>query len=589
MLLRDELQAHLEIFHTAPFLFVGSGLPRRYLGLEDWEGLLRRFATATGRSYEYYRSSGNGGFPAIATEIARDLHPIWWNSPDFEDSRKKYSSDAKNRESALKIEISRYLENVSSQRIDNPELATELEILSKANIDGIITTNWDLLLEDLFPKFEPFVGQDELLFSASQGIGEIYKIHGSCGKPNSLVLTTKDYERYNERNAYLAAKLLTVFAEHPVIFIGYSLTDQNISSILHSITTCLTSDNIDQLRDRLIMVRWDANEASYRWEDSSLVIDGFAIPVKTVSTASFKPIFDCLAGLPRKFPARILRNLKEHVYELVHSNDPVGELFVKDIDDETDVSQVKIVYGVGLDIQLESGKITWSSEPDALPVRLSDDPGAAQLPFAPPSPLSEYPSRQAEMDALVRAWRSDHFAYIPQSRLRAFYGTRFELELSREALECLIVSCVHHHDAVHYWAFKLGREFVISLLQKGIALGLFPNPRYAIRLAFAVGMSEGEKLLDEFAKRSKQRSMRELAQRLKRQLGESPTIHSAYRSPTRSTHQIEGIDVTIDIATLFENVSLVEAVLSNLATSNDPQNAARFRQLDAYLYGTQIK
>jgi len=46
MSLQDDLHNHLEQFHTAPFLFVGSGLSRRYLGLEDWDGLLRRSACA---------------------------------------------------------------------------------------------------------------------------------------------------------------------------------------------------------------------------------------------------------------------------------------------------------------------------------------------------------------------------------------------------------------------------------------------------------------------------------------------------------------------------------------------------------------
>jgi hypothetical protein len=219
MSLQDELRTHLEQFHTAPFLFVGSGLSRRYLGLEDWEGLLRRFAELTERPYEYFRSSGDGIPPAIATEIARELHSVWWMSSAFSDSRDKYRSEAIGRESALKIEISRYLENISTSRITISHLQEELELLARATIDGIITTNWDLLLEDIFPDFETFVGQDELLFSASQGIGEIYKIHGCCSKPNSLIATKNGYERFDKRNPYLAAKLLTVFAEHPVIFV----------------------------------------------------------------------------------------------------------------------------------------------------------------------------------------------------------------------------------------------------------------------------------------------------------------------------------------------------------------------------------
>lgn len=48
-------------------------------------------------------------------------------------------------------------------------------LLRNATIDGIITTNFDPLLEYIRPDLEPFVGQDELLFANSQGIGEIYK------------------------------------------------------------------------------------------------------------------------------------------------------------------------------------------------------------------------------------------------------------------------------------------------------------------------------------------------------------------------------------------------------------------------------
>lgn len=59
-------------------------------------------------------------------------------------------------------------------------------------------------------------------------MGEIYKIHGSCNNSESIVITENDYSVYNKRNAYLSAKLLTIFLEHPIIFLGYSLNDSNI-------------------------------------------------------------------------------------------------------------------------------------------------------------------------------------------------------------------------------------------------------------------------------------------------------------------------------------------------------------------------
>lgn len=348
MSLKRDLGSHLHQFSTLPFLFIGTGLSRRYLGLEDWEGLLRRFSQLTDRPYDYYRATADNYLPQIATEIAHHLHEIWWRDAAFADSRNRFSEYALTVESALKIEISRYMKSATDYVLEDRELLQELDLLRRAVFDGVITTNWDRFLEGLFPDLTVYVGQNELLFSNPQAIGEIYKIHGCCTQPNSLVLTYSDYAVFNERNPYLASKLLTIFVEHPILFLGYSLNDDNTLTILRSIATCLTSKNINQLRDRLIFVQWDPNIEGYEFHSSSVVAEGFNIPVINIRTASFVPIFEVLSELRRRFSARLLRELKEHVYELVLANDPSGNLHVQDIDEDSDRSQIDVVYGVGV-------------------------------------------------------------------------------------------------------------------------------------------------------------------------------------------------------------------------------------------------
>ena len=345
--MENKILEYIGHYNTAPFLFVGSGFSRRYLGLEDWEGLLKKFASLNNVDYQYYFSSSGGKLPLIASMIAEDLHERWWKSPEFEKSRNKYKEYCTNKYSALKIEISHYLKGKMDIKIQDKMLLEELDLCKKIVIDGIITTNYDNLLEKIFSDFKTYIGQEELFFSSPQGVGEIYKIHGCQSKPNSLILTDEDYISFEKKNPYFAAKLLTIFTEHPIIFIGYSLTDENILKILNSIAQCLTSENLQKLKNRLIFVQYKPNQIDIEFATHTIAHEEIRIPVKTITMSDFRPLFLALSSIKRKFPAGLLRLLKEHVYELVMTTDTSSKIYVQNIDSREDVKNLDVVLGIG--------------------------------------------------------------------------------------------------------------------------------------------------------------------------------------------------------------------------------------------------
>ena len=71
--LREETAKLLKSKAGSPFLFVGSGFSRRYLGLEDWRGLLTRFCKGIGK-FEYYSATANGNLPKAA-ELETRINP----------------------------------------------------------------------------------------------------------------------------------------------------------------------------------------------------------------------------------------------------------------------------------------------------------------------------------------------------------------------------------------------------------------------------------------------------------------------------------------------------------------------------------
>lgn len=347
MTLGESLLGHLKKFPSPPYLFIGSGISRRYLGLEDWAGLLRKLCEIHGLDYGFLSTEAAGDLPQLATLIAKELQPKWWKEERYKASRDAYMNLAIDSESALKIETAIYLKS-AAKLTTTPELVAELELFKKVVADGVVTTNWDNLIETIFPGQTVYVGQEGLIFSQIQGIAEIYKIHGTQDDPLSLVFTKKDYERFHQKNPYLASKLLTFFVENPVVFLGYSLADENILQIIYSILDGLSSENVGKLADRLVFIQWDPKCRDPRFERTILSHDGRSLPVYQGTTSSMTDVLEALGKIKRQIPAKLLRLLKQQVYQLVHSTDPADRVYVQDIDDKTPLNEIEFAMGVGL-------------------------------------------------------------------------------------------------------------------------------------------------------------------------------------------------------------------------------------------------
>ncbi|SMO94118.1 SIR2 family NAD-dependent protein deacylase [Fodinibius sediminis] len=320
---KNQLKKHLYTFETVPYLFVGPGLSRRYTTLPSQRALLQNLCEAhLPHSFDYYEAKATS-LPEACSLVAEAFDEIGRAEERFGHPRDASTGNAEEREWALKYELANLMDRSMST---NPEWSDEIALLSTIHIDGIITTNWDAFLESVLEDFSVYIGQSELLFSNVFHVGNIFKIHGCTSRPQSMVVTQRDHDTVSQKRDYLAAKLVTLFIEQPIIFMGYSLQDPTIQGILKSLLNCLDDNNLNKLRGKFIFCEWVEGLETPSLQSGEMVIPGSkdheTLPIKHVRMDSFMPLYEVLASIRSRPSVKVLRNMQSMVLDYVKKAKP---------------------------------------------------------------------------------------------------------------------------------------------------------------------------------------------------------------------------------------------------------------------------
>lgn len=346
----------LDRANRTPFLFVGSGISRRYMGTEDWEGLLAWACEQVGRPMKplyVYRDrarnelgDGRVPYPLMARLMSDDFLQAL-EQPGMSAWASSHRDDFVTRGvSPFKTYICEHL-----RRFEPTLLVDEFGALRRASnhIAGVITTNYDDLVDRLFPSYQRYARQEDLLFGQLTGVGEIFKIHGSVEDPDSLVLTDRDYQRFEERKAYLTAKIMTIFGEYPVIFLGYSLNDPDVLGIIASIADCAGERRVRELASRFVFVEYARRAEDRRIDPRHGVVvpSGGHIEMTAIHTDDFTPIYDAIGSTRQLYTPGILAQLGRQIYSIIYSGTATETVVSKDLKHLDRLPQdAKIVIGL---------------------------------------------------------------------------------------------------------------------------------------------------------------------------------------------------------------------------------------------------
>lgn len=347
------INSFISNYKNHPVLFIGAGFSLRYLENSfTWEDLLKHISFELTGNDEYFldlkstsqNPNGTFSYEKIASVLEEkfNLSLSKDRNGKFKEINDVFYENMKEDKnfSRFKIFIS-MLAKTLNYRSEKSKEISELKKVRK-NIGSIITTNYDKLIENIF-EFNPLVGNDILL---SNPYGSVYKIHGCISQPDKIIISENDYQKFGQQYELIRAQLLSLFIHNPIIFLGYSVSDENIRQLLKTIFTYVppNSEIAQKIKTNFLLVEYQKNSTNLEVYDHDIVLDDMVtIRVNKLKTDNYIEIYKALASLQLPVSAMDIRKVQSIVKEIYEG----GNIEVSITDDINNLKNDEKVLAIG--------------------------------------------------------------------------------------------------------------------------------------------------------------------------------------------------------------------------------------------------
>ncbi|WJP99235.1 SIR2 family protein [Geobacillus stearothermophilus] len=328
-----------------PIVFIGSGLSMRYLkNSPNWRGLLEDLWSLTKEKSDFYaflnrtrsdieKENKNLKQPEldyltnirVGTILEEKINELFYHE--------KINIDDFSQREAFEKKISPFKKVLSNKFLKyefKEEMLDEFEYFKKMLIKTqiILTTNYDTLIEDAYNSIssygiKTYIGQKGF-FEQTIGYAELYKLHGCATEPRSLIITEDDYKQFDKNSVLISAKIISQLLHSPIVFLGYSLTDQNIRKIIKDFSSSLSDEELIRLESKIIVV--EREEGLDKIIEETMNDSDLNCRFTYIRTDNFREIYNKLAQINQGVAPSEVRKYQHIIKKLIIERGKEGTL-----------------------------------------------------------------------------------------------------------------------------------------------------------------------------------------------------------------------------------------------------------------------